>query len=340
MDDAVVKLNVGGQRFDVASSTLLKEEGSFFSSLLAGRLPSHRIEGAYFLDRDPEAFTYILRYLRHGSVTVPKHLQELVAREADFYLITLKYDEDPIPEKSVQEIDKGVYYNPREGSIRFFQDGMLHNGANRLVCDTKVTERGGFLYWGEKMFGEISVSGEVLRLEGEKYRFYRMVFPDTKSSILWIGGRHKIHFNFSDSATCMVSTPHHKSFTQADVESKGGVFQVGFSPANLLSRVLRLVYISKGRFTWRLETSPSNPAYKIDFGEEQEFPFSVVVRFISLGNNSTRLLSCCVEELPNKEDFFAGKYQPVALRGIHPPGITPTEVYREILTELKAFILA
>ena len=67
MQNDIVHLNVGGQRFSTSKRTLLSVQGeeTFFTSLLSGRISSNVDEtGAYFIDRDPTLFRLILNYLR------------------------------------------------------------------------------------------------------------------------------------------------------------------------------------------------------------------------------------------------------------------------------------
>lgn len=64
----IVRLQVGETAFVTTHHTLCKES-TFFQSLLSDRsqqLPN----GAYFVDADPQLFTHILRYLRHGIYPV------------------------------------------------------------------------------------------------------------------------------------------------------------------------------------------------------------------------------------------------------------------------------
>jgi hypothetical protein len=58
--DTVIKLNVGGKRFETLRSTLLSVEGTYFSGLLE----YHARDNDYFIDRDGELFGPILNYLR------------------------------------------------------------------------------------------------------------------------------------------------------------------------------------------------------------------------------------------------------------------------------------
>ena len=69
--ERVVKLDVGGRLFSTSEETLLDKRSSpFFSKLFSERQDS---ESAIFLDRDPELFALLLKYLRNGS-SLPTYL--------------------------------------------------------------------------------------------------------------------------------------------------------------------------------------------------------------------------------------------------------------------------
>ncbi|CAJ0951015.1 unnamed protein product, partial [Mesorhabditis belari] len=74
--DDVIRLNVGGQRFDTFLSTLLVDRSnelfSHFVVLLEADLTEEKMpirdnEGAFFLDRDPDQFRILLNNLRYVS---------------------------------------------------------------------------------------------------------------------------------------------------------------------------------------------------------------------------------------------------------------------------------
>ena len=69
--EEIVKLNVGGTVFVTTKTTLCIESESLFSKMFSNESsmkPSHKIEGAFFLDRDPVYFRVILNFLRSGKI--------------------------------------------------------------------------------------------------------------------------------------------------------------------------------------------------------------------------------------------------------------------------------
>lgn len=69
IDDGIVTLQVGEQRFVTTPETLTRESG-FFSALLSSRWDNKQPDGSYFIDVDPELFKHILRYLRRRILPI------------------------------------------------------------------------------------------------------------------------------------------------------------------------------------------------------------------------------------------------------------------------------
>lgn len=61
-----ITFNVGGQMFATTMQTLNKVPGSYFGVLISGRWDLQRSAhyGVIFIDRDPDVFGYLLKYLR------------------------------------------------------------------------------------------------------------------------------------------------------------------------------------------------------------------------------------------------------------------------------------
>lgn len=74
-EDKLVKLNVGGRKFDTTESTLLSRGTNFLSALVTSHLPSLRDdEGRYFIDRSGAIFDILIEFLRTGILTIPPSL--------------------------------------------------------------------------------------------------------------------------------------------------------------------------------------------------------------------------------------------------------------------------
>jgi hypothetical protein len=125
MDDAIIKLNVGGLRVDTRLSVLTQNgKDNFFSTLVAGRVGcSLDDDGAFFIDRDREAFAWIMRCLRDGEADVPVVLQSLVRREADFYLLgdAVVFSNFDDGTSSMKGVSQGAYWH----TFHFHNVGMI-----------------------------------------------------------------------------------------------------------------------------------------------------------------------------------------------------------------------
>ncbi|BFZ12120.1 hypothetical protein BsWGS_15159 [Bradybaena similaris] len=85
----IVHLNVGGTRFSTSRQTLTWNPDTFFTSLLSGRISSHKDEtGAIFIDRDPKLFALILNYLRTKEIQLRNVDLPALRHEAEFYGIS------------------------------------------------------------------------------------------------------------------------------------------------------------------------------------------------------------------------------------------------------------
>lgn len=87
--EATIDLNVGGQVFETARSTLVQQSDSYLSSLLSGRYQVSRDRcGRIFINRDPDHFRTILNFLRnHQTPPMPRDSaeSEALVRESQFY---------------------------------------------------------------------------------------------------------------------------------------------------------------------------------------------------------------------------------------------------------------
>lgn len=116
--DYIVKLNVGGFRYETTRSTLTSIPNTYFTSLLSGVFPSLKDESsAFFIDRDGHLFQPILSYLRTREITLAKDLNPAaVAREAEFYCISSMVE--ALQEYIPQPPQQLPSYNDAEGEFR------------------------------------------------------------------------------------------------------------------------------------------------------------------------------------------------------------------------------
>lgn len=85
----LIGLNIGGTKYLTTRETLLKNGENFFTSLLAGRIPTAKDKhGNYFIDRNGKLFMPILDLLRTGELVVPPDLTlSQIKKECQFYMI-------------------------------------------------------------------------------------------------------------------------------------------------------------------------------------------------------------------------------------------------------------
>ncbi|UYV76519.1 KCTD5 [Cordylochernes scorpioides] len=122
-----IRLNVGGTYFLSTRTTLCRDPNSFLSRLCQEDpdLNSDKDEtGAYLIDRDPEYFSPVLNFLRHGKLVLNKNLAEEekgykkklcvtgVLEEAEFYNVT--------------ELIKLVRLRIQQRNASFTKAGLVH----------------------------------------------------------------------------------------------------------------------------------------------------------------------------------------------------------------------
>lgn len=86
--EQVITLNVSGKIFYTTLHTLTKQRGSLLAALFGSSRPLRRLEdGSVFLDRNAEAFGYVLEWLRSGVIPNDLNSREtlLVQAEARFW---------------------------------------------------------------------------------------------------------------------------------------------------------------------------------------------------------------------------------------------------------------
>lgn len=84
---SLVKLNVGGHVYWTTHDTLTSRGPNMLASMLRHPNPGQKVDDAFFIDRDPETFRWILNHLR-GSKTLPRKDSVdmyLLKEEAEFF---------------------------------------------------------------------------------------------------------------------------------------------------------------------------------------------------------------------------------------------------------------
>lgn len=91
-DNEVIEFNVAGQIVATTKQTILKEKEWLLARLVQGKPVHGNItkdsSGRYFIDRDYSFFFLILKYLRNGTVNLPKYGTtewDEIWRETEFY---------------------------------------------------------------------------------------------------------------------------------------------------------------------------------------------------------------------------------------------------------------
>jgi hypothetical protein len=90
MSDSIIRLNVGGIHYDTTKSTLCRVSESMLERMFNGSIPSPKVKGRYFIDRNGQLFQYILDYLRDGAAWIPPTDSDVcrsLLREAHFYCL-------------------------------------------------------------------------------------------------------------------------------------------------------------------------------------------------------------------------------------------------------------
>lgn len=86
----IVKLNIGGYKYETTVNTLTSGKPNFFSSLLQNNMPSFKDEnGYYFIDRDGKYFEPILEFLRTGEINFSPDLPKEVSNFSYFFIILI-----------------------------------------------------------------------------------------------------------------------------------------------------------------------------------------------------------------------------------------------------------
>eukprot|EP00081_Caenorhabditis_elegans_P014969 NP_494477.1 Uncharacterized protein CELE_ZC239.3 [Caenorhabditis elegans] len=106
--DKVIRLNIGGKRFDTHKSTLMKFDGYFKKFL---QTPGSSLVDPIFVDRSPTYFDIVLNFMRKGRADLPETLIDLkmLLDEAEYYELTELCDDC---KREISILDIGIESEP------------------------------------------------------------------------------------------------------------------------------------------------------------------------------------------------------------------------------------
>eukprot|EP00081_Caenorhabditis_elegans_P014837 NP_494318.1 Uncharacterized protein CELE_F22E5.12 [Caenorhabditis elegans] len=106
--DKVIRLNIGGKRFDTHKSTLMKFDGYFKKFL---QTPGSSLVDPIFVDRSPTYFDIVLNFMRKGRADLPETLKDLkmLLGEAEYYELTELCDDC---KREISRLDIGIESEP------------------------------------------------------------------------------------------------------------------------------------------------------------------------------------------------------------------------------------
>jgi len=84
----ILRLNVGGRPITTSRSTLTKIKGSLLERMFNGLnplAPASLVDGAFFIDEDPEVFGAVLTWLRHGVINRKNISDEHLVAAASYF---------------------------------------------------------------------------------------------------------------------------------------------------------------------------------------------------------------------------------------------------------------
>lgn len=87
LEEKMVSLNVGGQRYATTWSTLNR----FHSEALQQMLSNPDEDGNFFLDRDGKMFQYILGFLRNQKLCLPSDFSEFDSLTTEVIFFNIPY---------------------------------------------------------------------------------------------------------------------------------------------------------------------------------------------------------------------------------------------------------
>ncbi|PRP86672.1 K+ channel tetramerization domain-containing protein [Planoprotostelium fungivorum] len=160
---SIVRLNVGGQRFETSKMTLMGNP--FFKAMLESGIWQPENDGSYFLDRNPQYFAVILEYLRTGTLLLTEGLnEEALDKELEFYQVNVKSSPtSPTPVQKREGLLSSEHVDFINGWLgdnkvgKLIYNSSLHGTAAKdfhIRCDDQgptvvvLRSKGGYLFGG------------------------------------------------------------------------------------------------------------------------------------------------------------------------------------------------
>jgi hypothetical protein len=86
-----VKFNVGGKHFEVSRALIVEHPDTMLAKLISKAWENESDKDKpIFIDRDGDKFSYVLDYLRYGSIELPQSIPKtMLQRELDYYGIAV-----------------------------------------------------------------------------------------------------------------------------------------------------------------------------------------------------------------------------------------------------------
>jgi prefoldin subunit 5 len=131
-----LKLNVGGQKFEVRASAV--ERNHFFKPLLSGAFsPADSSDGFHFIDRDPSFVGVIMNYLRNpADVDLEPysvaHL-ERIRKDAEFYMVTGLQERVEEMQKRARQVSQQI------STFKMNRDVLATRGVNGIFFQITPT---------------------------------------------------------------------------------------------------------------------------------------------------------------------------------------------------------
>lgn len=161
--DDRITFDVGGRKFTTTKETLLKTKNSLFEAIVLDK--EIDLSNELFFDRNPEYFTYILNYLRTGSINYKqfnKEEKKILLDEARYYQITdiISYLEERLKDIELISFEfKGPYlFKGQVAGSNLLEDVKNNDLDIGGICSTSPGEIV-FTLNSDWEFNELEVGG-------------------------------------------------------------------------------------------------------------------------------------------------------------------------------------